>query len=69
MFSSMTYIADINVVYGAVAGRFEALEILVHVKSLSFGDIPMTTEDDPENISQRFYSPTFVTVTAAYRVH
>jgi hypothetical protein len=67
MFSSMTYIADINVVYGAVAGRFGSFgNIGFTVKSLSFGDIPLTTEDDPENISQRFYSPTFVTVTAAY---
>ena len=63
----MTYIADINVVYGAVAGRFGSFgNIGFTVKSLSFGDIPLTTEDDTENISRRFYSPTFVTITAAY---
>jgi len=67
MFSSMSYIADINVVYGAVAGRFGSFgNIGFNIKSLSFGDIPLTTEDDPENISQRFYSPTFVTVSAAF---
>ncbi len=67
MFSSMSYIADINVVYGAVAGRFGTFgNVGFAIKSLSFGDIPLTTEDDPENFSQRFYSPTFVTVSAAF---
>ncbi|MFH1740320.1 MAG: PorV/PorQ family protein, partial [bacterium] len=54
-------------VYGAVAGRFGSFgNVGFTVKSLSFGNIPLTTEDDPENISQRFYSPTFVTVSAAF---
>jgi len=67
MFSSMSHIADINVVYGAVGGKFGSFgNIGFTVKSLSFGDIAYTTEDDPENISGRFYSPTFVTVSAAY---
>jgi hypothetical protein len=67
MFSSMSYIADINVVYGAVGGRFGSFgNVGFTIKSLSFGDIPLTTEDDPENVSGRFYSPTFVTVSAAY---
>jgi hypothetical protein len=67
MFSSMTYLADINVVYGAVAGKFGSFgNVGFTIKSLSFGDIPLTTEDDPENISNRFYSPTFVTVSAAF---
>ena len=65
MFSSMSYIADINVVYGAVAGKFGSFgNVGFTIKSLSFGDIPLTTEDDPENVSGRFYSPTMVTLSA-----
>jgi hypothetical protein len=67
MFSSMSYLADINVVYGAVAGKFGSFgNFGISIKSLSFGDIPYTTEDDPENVSNRFYSPTFVTVSAGF---
>ncbi|MGA3243064.1 MAG: PorV/PorQ family protein [Bacteroidota bacterium] len=67
MFSSMSYLADINVVYGSVAGKFGSFgNVGFNIKSLSFGDIPLTTVDDPENLSQRFYSPTFVTVTGSY---
>ena len=67
MFSSMQWIADIDVVFGAVGARFGAFgNIGFAVKSLGFGDIPLTTEDDPENYSQRFYSPTFFTISAAY---
>ncbi|HTY38753.1 MAG TPA: PorV/PorQ family protein [Bacteroidota bacterium] len=67
MFSSMSYLADINVVYGAVAGKFGSFgNVGFTVKSLSFGDIPLTTTDDPENSSGRFYSPTFVTINGSY---
>jgi len=67
MFSSMSYIADIGVSYGAVAATFGEFGTLgLSVKSLNFGDIPLTTEDDPENSSARFYSPNFVTVGFSY---
>ena len=67
MFSSMSWIADIDVVYGAVAGRFGGFgNFGVSVKALGFGDIQLTTEDDPENYSQRFYSPSFFTLTGTY---
>jgi hypothetical protein len=67
MFSSMSYIADIGVNYGAVAGRFgEFGAVGLSVKSLSFGDIPLTTNDDPENTSGRFFSPSYVTVGLTY---
>jgi hypothetical protein len=67
MFSSMSYIADIDVSYGGVAGSFGEFGTLgFAVTSLNFGDIPLTTEDDPENISGRFYSPAFVTLGLAY---
>lgn len=67
MFSSMSYIADINVSYGAVGAAFGDFGVLaLSVKSLDFGDIPLTTEDDPENASGRFFSPTYVTVGLSY---
>jgi hypothetical protein len=67
MFSSMSYIADIGVNYGAVGGKFgEFGAIGISVKSLNFGDIPLTTNDDPENTSGKFFSPAFVTVGLTY---
>jgi hypothetical protein len=67
MFSSMSYIADINVVYGAVGGKFGSFgNVGFTIKSLSFGDIPLTTQDDPENTAGRYYSPTFVTISGSY---
>jgi hypothetical protein len=66
-FSSMDYIADIGVSYGAVGAAFGEFGVIgLSVKSLDFGDIPLTTEDDPENNSQRFFSPTYVTVGLSY---
>ncbi len=67
MFSSMTYIADIGVSYGAVAGSFGGFGVLgLSIKSLDFGYIPLTTEDDPETESNRFFAPSFVTVGLSY---
>jgi hypothetical protein len=67
MFSNMTYIADIGVSYGAVGASFGEFGVLgLSIKSLDFGEIPLTTEDDPENISNRFFSPTFVTIGLTY---
>ncbi len=67
MFSSMNYIADISVSHGGVAGTFGDFGTLgFAVTALDFGDIPMTTEDDPENLSERFYSPAFVTLSLGY---
>lgn len=67
MFSNMSYIADIAVNYGAVGASFGDFGVLaLSVKALNFGDIPLTTEDDPENTAGRFFSPTFVTVGMSY---
>lgn len=67
MFSSMTYIADINVNYGAVAIQFGTFGTIgISIKSLSFGDIPLTTVDDPEGIAGRSFAPSFITVGASY---
>lgn len=67
MFSNMSYIADIAVNYGAVGASFGDFGVVaLSVKALNFGDIPLTTEDDPENTAGRFFSPTFVTVGMSY---
>jgi len=67
MFSNMSYIADIGVNYGAVGGRFGDFGVVaLSFTTLDFGDIPLTTQDDPENFSGRFYSPNFVTVGMSY---
>jgi hypothetical protein len=67
MFSSMNYIADIGVNYGAVGGRFGDFGVVgFSITTLDFGDIPLTTNDDPENTSGRFYSPNYVTVGLSY---
>jgi hypothetical protein len=67
MFSSMNYIADIAVNYGAVGAAFGDFGVVaLSIKALDFGDIPLTTEDDPENFSGRFYSPTFFTLGLSY---
>ena len=67
MMSSMNYIADINVVYGAVGGRFGDFgDVGVSLKSLNFGDIPLTSEADPEGFGGRFFSPTYITMGLSY---
>ncbi len=67
MVSSMSYIADINVNYGAVAIGFGSFGTVgMSVKSLGFGDIPLTTVDDPEGVAGRTFSPAYITVGATY---
>jgi hypothetical protein len=65
-FSHMNYIADIGVDYGAVAANFENFGILsLSLKSLSVGDIPVTTTSDPDGTGQTF-SPQFFTIGLSY---
>jgi hypothetical protein len=67
MFSNMSYIADISVNYGAVAIKFGTFGTVgMSVKAIGFGDIAMTTVDDPEGIAGRVFSPAFITVGASY---
>jgi hypothetical protein len=67
MFSTMSYIADINVSYGAIAAAFGDFgNIGLSIKSLDFGDIPLTTNEDPEGRAGRIYSPTYVTLGLTY---
>ena len=67
MFSSMTYIADMSMIYGAVAGDFGDFGTLgFSIKSLAIGDIPITSQTDPEGLGGRSFSPTFVSVGVTY---
>jgi hypothetical protein len=66
MFSHLSYFADIGVVYGAVginAGDFGNLGI--SLKSINFGNIPVTTEDLPDGTGQT-YSPIYLTTGVTY---
>lgn len=67
MVSHMSYIADINVSYGAVGINFGGFGIVgLSVKSLDFGEIPLTTTDDPEGFGGRTFNPSFVTLGFSY---
>jgi len=66
MFSTMSYIADISVSYGAIgvkAGEFGTLGF--SVKSLSFGEIQRTTVDAPDGTGE-LYSPQYLTLGVTY---
>ncbi len=66
-FTNMSYFGDISVNYGAIAANFSSLGTLaISLKSLSFGDIPITTTEDPDGLSGQVYSPTYVTLGVTY---
>jgi len=65
MASHFEYIAGINVEYAAVAAKFGIGSVGLSVKTLDFGEIPVTTEQAPEGTGQTF-SPTFVTIGLTY---
>jgi hypothetical protein len=66
LFSHMNYIADIGVEYFAVGANFEGIGAIgLSLKSISFGDIEVTTADVPDGTGQKF-SPTFVTIGLTY---
>jgi len=66
LFSHMSYIADIGIEYGAVAANFEGFgAIALSIKSLSIGDIPVTTTINPDGTGEIF-SPTMVTAGISY---
>jgi hypothetical protein len=65
-FSHMNYIADIGVEYGAVSANFEGFGIVsLNIKSLSVGDIPVTTTSNPDGTGQT-YSPQELTIGVTY---
>lgn len=55
LFSHMDYIADIGVEYGAVSANFEGFGVVSFaIKSLSVGDILVTTTQDPDGTGSTF---------------
>jgi len=67
-FSHMNYIADIGVEYGAIGvnvGRMGSLAL--SIKSLSVGNIPVTTVNNPDGTGQTF-KPEFVTTGLTYSI-
>ncbi|MCU7497427.1 MAG: PorV/PorQ family protein [Ignavibacteria bacterium] len=65
-FSYMRYIADMGVTYGAVSANISGFGALaLSVKSLSFGDIPVTTTLNPDGTGQTF-NPQFLTIGLSY---
>lgn len=66
LFSHMDYIADIGVEYGAVSANFEGFGVLsFSVKSLSIGDILVTTTQDPDGTGKTF-SPQMLTAGVTF---
>ena len=66
MFSYMNYIADINVSYFAASTSLgDVGSIGLSIKSLSFGDIPVTTADFPDGTGDN-YSPDFIVLGLTY---
>jgi hypothetical protein len=64
--SHMSYIADIGVDYGAVSANIESFGVLsLTLKSLSIGDIPVTTTQNPDGTGQQF-KPQFFTLGLTY---
>jgi len=66
MFSHMNYIADIGVEYVAISAGFEGFGTIgFSLKSVSVGEIPITTEDQPDGTGGTF-SPTLVNLGLTY---
>lgn len=66
MFSQMNIIGDVGVSYLAIGANFGGFGHLAFtVKDFAFGDIPLTTEDQPDGTGA-VYSPTFLTLGLTY---
>ena len=65
-FSHTSYLADIGVDYGAVGVTFGTTgTFAASFKSLAFGNIPVTTEDNPDGTGAS-YSPTYMVAGLTY---
>jgi len=66
MFSSLSYIADIKMNYFAISSNFgDAGTMAFSLRSLNFGDIPVTTVNLPEGTGGT-YSPNYITGGLTY---
>ncbi|MCX6173194.1 MAG: PorV/PorQ family protein [Ignavibacteriales bacterium] len=67
-FTHSSYIADIGVDYGALGFNLGKLgSIALSIKSLSIGDIAITTVDNPDGNGQ-FFQPKFITTGLTYSI-
>jgi hypothetical protein len=67
MFSSMQYIADVNVNYLAASMNFQDIgSVGFSLKSVNFGDISRTTAEDPDGLTGATFSPTYLTTALTY---
>ncbi len=64
-FSHMRYIADMNVSYVAAAAKSGLGSFGLSFKTIDFGDIPITTTDQPDGTGALF-SPQFITLGLTY---
>ena len=65
MFSYMNYLADINMSYFAVGTHLDIGSFALTYKALNFGDIPITTFENPDGTGQ-FYSPSYMILGLTY---
>ncbi len=66
MFDYSKYIADINISYLAVGTNLGDIgSIALSYKNIGFGDIPITTYDNPDGTGET-YSPSYVTLGLTY---
>ncbi|MCK9210146.1 MAG: PorV/PorQ family protein [Ignavibacteriaceae bacterium] len=66
MFSHLNYIADISMSFAAIGVNFSELGSLAFsLRTVSFGDIPITTVDNPYGTGSTF-SPAYVTLGLTY---
>jgi hypothetical protein len=67
MFSSMNYLADIKISYvAATANLGNAGTVGFAIKSLNFGDILRTTDEDPDGLRGEQWSPNYITASLTY---
>ncbi|MGQ9805772.1 MAG: PorV/PorQ family protein [Chlorobiales bacterium] len=67
MFSSMSYLADIKISYlAATANLGNAGTVGFAIKSLNFGDILRTTDEDPDGLRGEQWSPNYITASLTY---
>jgi len=65
MFNYMNYIADIDLSYFAVSAQLEIGSVALSYKTLNFGDIPVTTVENPDGTGQ-LYSPDYFVIGLTY---
>lgn len=62
LFSTMSYLAATRINYLATGAHFKSVgSLALNIKALSFGEIPVTTEANPDGTGATF-SPTFFTL-------